>query len=71
MKIKNLKEYECGQNDDDDHDDDSVMMVFVVVSRAGKSRRFARGLNILACCSAQCFLTRCYRIQQLLFSYLF
>ena len=56
MKIEKLKEYECDQNDDDD-DDDSVMMVFVAVSRAGKSRRFAIGLNML-CCRAQCFLTR-------------
>ena len=49
------------------------MMVFVVVSCAGKSRRFAIGLNMLACCSAQCFLTNYvdYRIEQLLFSYLF
>ena len=60
MKIKKLKDYECGQNDDDD--DDSVVMVFVAVSRAGKSRRFARGLDML-CCRAQCFLTRCYRIE--------
>ena len=56
MKIEKLKEYECDQNDDDD-DDDSVMMVFVSVSRAGKSRRFDIGLNML-CCRAQCFLTR-------------
>ena len=34
MKIKKLKEYECGQNDDDD----GVVMVFVAVSRAGKFR---------------------------------
>ena len=57
MKIKKLKKYECDQNDDDDDDDDSVMMMFVAVSRAGKSRRFAIGLNML-CCRAQCFLTR-------------
>ena len=44
MKIEKLKEYECDQNDDDD----SVMMVFVAVSRAGKSRRFAIGLNMLS-----------------------
>ena len=56
MKIEKLKEYECDQNDDDD-DDDSVMMVFLAVSRAGKSRRFAIGLNML-CCRAQSFLTR-------------
>ena len=37
MKIKQLKEYECGQNDDEVHDG-GVMMVFVVVSRAEKSR---------------------------------
>ena len=57
MKIKKLKKYECDQNDDDDDDDDSVMMMFVAVSRAGKSGRFAIGLNML-CCRAQCFLTR-------------
>ena len=57
MKIEKLKEKECDQNDDDDDDDYSVMMVFVAVSRAGKSRRFAIGLNML-CCRAQCFLTR-------------
>ena len=34
------------------------MMVFVVVSRAGKSRLFARGLNMIECCSAQCFLAK-------------
>ena len=56
MKIEKLKEYECDQNDDDD-DDDSMMMVFLAVSRAGKSRRFAIGLNML-CCRAQSFLTR-------------
>ena len=56
MKIEKLKEYECDQNDDDD-DDDSVMMVFLAVSRAGKSRRFAIGLNML-CCRAPSFLTR-------------
>ena len=67
MKIKKLKEYECGQNDDDD---DSVVMVFVAVSRARNCRRFAIGLNML-CCRAQCFLTLCYRIEQSLFSYLF
>ena len=59
MKIEKLKEYECDQNDDDDafDDDDSVMMVFLAVSRAGKSWRFAIGLNML-CCRAQSFLTR-------------
>ena len=45
MKIEKLKEYECDQNDDDD--EDGVMMVFLAVSRAGKSWRFAIGLNML------------------------
>ena len=50
------------------HDHDGcVMMVFVVVSRAGKSRRFAIAINMPACCSAQCFLAKHvgYRIEQL------
>ena len=71
MKIKKLKEYECGQNDDERHDG-NVMVVFVVVSRAGKSRWFAIGIKMLACSSAQCFLAKYvgYRMEQLLFSYL-